>query len=378
MAQPIRVALDARVYGARGIGRYTEALHHGLLANSARVAVTAFGGRREPRSGIWKQLAWPGYVLQEQVEMSWRFAGSEFEVIHLTANTAPAIRRRWPPTVVTVHDVMYLMSPSELALSPSARQTIGRAYRFLAFKSGTINVDHIISDSTYTADQLRKRFGERLPPITVIHPGLDDSFFVREDSGVTDAVLRRYGLKSRGYFLHPGAVDPRKNTSVVLKAFREYRVAHGRGALVIIGLSDLHRSRLHSEFQDVPGVQLLPFVDNETAIALLKAARALVYVPSEEGFGYPLVEALATGTPAITSSIDVLSEMADGVTWSVPPGRVEPLVQHMLTFEHKTAEISERVNSGIQRSRHFAMQRAAEETIEVYEQVRRSSRARLR
>jgi glycosyltransferase involved in cell wall biosynthesis len=95
-------------------------------------------------------------------------------------------------------------------------------------------------------------------------------------------------------------------------------------------------------------------------------------VHSEEGFGYPVVEAMAAGTPAITSSIDVLQEVAEGAAWTVPPGRVEPLARQMIIFDGGTTEISERVTRGRSRVRHFTTARAADEMIQVYEELRRA------
>jgi glycosyltransferase involved in cell wall biosynthesis len=267
---------------------------------------------------------------------------------------------------------MYLMSPRQLPLSPSARQTIGRAYRFLAFLSGTVKVDHIISDSRYTANQLRQRFGAHLPPITVVRPGLDDAFFKSDDLS-SDSTLRHYGLRSRSFFLHPGAVDPRKNTAVVLKAFSEYRAADGDADLVIVGLSPGHRLRLEAQFQNMPGLRLLPFVDNEALIKLLLSARALVYVPSAEGFGYPLAEAMALGTPAIASAIEVLDELGQGVAWTVPAGSVTSLARQMLTLDRPSTEMVDRVIKGRQRALQLTSTRAAEETIQVYERMAEST-----
>lgn len=369
----IRVALDARVYGARGIGRYTQAVHEGLLARTEQVAVTAFARTTAGRPGTWQRLGLPGYVAEEQLEMSRRFGRGGFDVVHLTANTAPAIRAGWPPTVVTVHDVLYLKGPRDLPISPSPRQTAGRAYRIAAFLTGTLWADHLMSDSQATADDLRKMFGRRLPPVTVVPCAVDPAFAEPVDPRSQREVLDRYGLREREYFLHPGAVDPRKNTRVVLRAFAAFRAAGGIADLAIIGIPERAREALRQE-----GVHVLPFLPNADVVALLKSAQALVYVPSAEGFGYPLVEAMAAGTPAIISSIDVLRESARGAALEAAPGDASALAAAMAEASGAGARIREVAERGRARAADFTIERMTTSIIAVYEQAIQAAAGRAR
>ena len=369
---PIRVAFDARIIGRRGIGRYTDALIKGLAVFPDRVLTVLMLGRGHRRGGGSEvALRMPGYVLQEQLEYALRLGHGRFDLVHLTANTAPLLRIGWPPTVVTVHDVMYLMSRTDLQLSPSPRQALGRLYRLIAFHTGTERVDHLIADSTHTANELARRV-EGLPPITVVHPGVDDRFFENAPVDLATQVLARYSLDAGRYFLHPGAIDPRKNTSVVLAAFEKYRTRGGHLDLAVVGLSHAHQAMLRASHTS--GVHLLPFVSNEDLLILLQHAYSLIYVPSEEGFGYPVVEAMAAGVPAIISSIDVLEEMSAGAAWTIKPGDSELLADTLARVTTQPDRLSEIVVNGRIRAQQFTTRRMAEETLRVYEEVLATSR----
>jgi glycosyltransferase involved in cell wall biosynthesis len=370
----LRVALDARIYGARGIGRYTEALHAGLLADESGVSVTAFGKNIDGRSGTWEQLRLPGYIPGEQLEMSRRFAGSGFDVVHLTANTAPVVRYNWPATVVTVHDVLYLKGPGALRLSRSLRQNLGRIYRFVSFLTGTLWVDHIICDSRTTARDLDRLFGTRLPPISVVPCAVSPAFGEPIEQGALEIALSRYGLRHRGYFLHPGAVDPRKNTETVLDAFRTYRARGGHLELAIIGLE--RPQGAFGGLSPTTGVHILPFIPNADVVALIKGALAVVYVPSAEGFGYPLVEAMAAGTLAVMSSIDVLRETSQGIALEAPPGNAEALADRLRTAATWSVDLRDRVNRGLQRAHDFSIDRMASATVAVYTEAATRRQAR--
>lgn len=372
----LRVALDARIYGSRGIGRYTEALHAGLMSYADTLSVTAFARKIDNRKGSWERLRLPGYVAEEQVEMSRRFARRDFDVVHLTANTAPAVRHGWPATVVTVHDVLYLKGLRAFPLSPSLRQTLGRAYRLGSFLTGTLWVDHIICDSRATARDLDRLFGVHLPRATVVPCAVNPAFAEPIEQTTLEATLNRYGLRSRKYFLHPGAADPRKNTRTVLSAFRTYRARGGTAELAIIGLGKREGNLVNRDTN--PGLRVLPFIPNADVVALMKCALAVVYVPSAEGFGYPLVEAMAAGTLAVMSSIDVLRETSQGIALEAPPGDAEALADMLRVAATSSSDLRDRVDRGLRRARDFSVERMVAATVDVYAETASYRQAHLR
>jgi glycosyltransferase involved in cell wall biosynthesis len=364
----LRVALDVRIYGRRGIGRYASMLHEGLLARTDSLSVTALASSFRP--GGWTRLRSPGYVLQEQLEIPRRVTAKSFDVVHLTANTAPVIQFGWPATVVTVHDVMYLRPIHEVPLSPVPRQLLGRVYRSLAFVTGTLKADHLIADSKKTADDLHKMF-RTLPPVTVVPLAVDPRFARQRTPDEVDKTLQLRGLNRQQFFLHAGAKDPRKNTGTVIHGHELYLARGGKFALAVVGFSESDAARASrkasgsSRDRFVP----LPFVSDDEMATLMQAAAALVYVPSYEGFGLPLLEALSAGTPAIISAIPALVELADGCAVEVGVGRREELADAMFTIERRTPPMTPLVQRGLRRAASFTRESMVDATVSVYEQA---------
>jgi glycosyltransferase involved in cell wall biosynthesis len=373
-ARPIRVALDLRIFGRRGIGRYNESLCRGLLERPERVSLATFRAGPIPMGQAGTQLRAPGYVLQEQVEFPLRLKGGDHDLVHFTANTAPLLRPWSAPTVVTVHDIMYLRTPGELELSPSPRQTLGRVYRFVDFYSATRRCDHIVSVSHHTASELTRRFGSGLPPISVVHSGVDPAFSRPLTAADLERLLEPFGLRPRQYLLHAGAVDPRKNTSVVIEAFQRYRARGGTCSLAVMGLSDHAAAFFQRRALSQMPVHFLPFVPNDAVVALVQGARAVIFVPTEEGFGYPLVEALAAGTPVVVSAIDVLRELSDGAAWEVAPRNAESLAAMLASFDAPNSSVESLRRRGVERARHFSIANMAAGTIAAYEAAAEAAR----
>jgi glycosyltransferase involved in cell wall biosynthesis len=332
----MRAAIDMRIYGRRGIGRYNVQLHNCISTYGAgRLDPTFLGRRPDHAAGRWQPLWTKWYVTQEQLDLPLVVGRGRYEVVHLTANTAPVLQARWPRLVVTVHDVMYLKSTIGNWLSPSPRQLLGRAYRAGAFLTGTIRASRLIVDSQQTARDVRRLLGRHSPPIDVVYPAVDPAFSNAKDAGACERACEASGVQPGGFFIHAGAVDPRKNTKVVVEAFTLYAEQGGQADLVIYGLGPFMRERLLVSLspRTRKRVHLLTWISDDSVVALTQSAVASVFVPSDEGFGYPMLEAMAAGTPVVASSIPVLREISAGHASWVEPRDRNALSDALLTFD---------------------------------------------
>lgn len=259
--------------------------------------------------------------------------------------------------VVTVHDLGWQAHPE--LYSRRLRVMYG-----CLFPWSVRRADRFIAVSRYTADDLMKRTGVPGSKIDVIYHGLDPAFLV------SATVRRREGNDERPYVLAVGGVSPRKNTRRLIAAFSQWRSRGGyRSAyrLLITGTS------LDTEFVgqgNLPdGVSLLGYVEDSDLPGLYASAAAFLYPGIYEGFGLPIIEAMAAGTPVITSLTGAAPEIAGGAAILVDPFDVASMVGG-LDRATTPGEAEELSGKGLTRVRQFRWQTAAQETIAVYQGVR--------
>ena len=257
--------------------------------------------------------------------------------------------------VVTVHDLGWQVHPELYA--PRVRLM----YRAL-FPWAVRRADRFIAVSRYTADDLVRRAGVPASKIEVVYHGLDPVFAAPPGAGSADAAP---------YVLAVGGVSPRKNTRRLIEAFTRWR---GRGThrspyrLLITGTS-LDRGVADGNDSLPAGVSLLGYVDMTALPRLYAGAAAFLYPGIYEGFGLPIIEAMACGAPVVTSTTGAAPEIAGGAAVLVDPFDVASIEAGLELAT--TAEEAERLRAaGRARARLFDWDAAAAATIEVYRAIR--------
>jgi glycosyltransferase involved in cell wall biosynthesis len=366
----VRAAIDMRIYGRRGIGRYNAQLHASINAyGTSRMDATFLGHKPEASAGRWQPLWSKWYVTQEQLGLPFAIARKSYDVVHLTGNTAPLVQAKWPPLVVTVHDVMYLKSPPATPLSLSLRQLFGRAYRAGAFLTGTIRATRLVVDSETTASDVQRLLGRHAPPVDVVYPAIDPAFKAH-DAEACERVCSAHRVRPREFFIHPGAADPRKNTNTVIEAFELYVEEGGLLDLVIYGLGQAMQKRLSRALRPTSRhrIRLLAWLSDQDVVALTQSAAACLFVPSDEGFGYPMLEAMAAKTPVVASSITVLREMSAGHALWVEPRDRQALCQMLSTFDGGESRLRV-VDDARTRANDFSQEQMADAIATSYERA---------
>ena len=170
--------------------------------------------------------------------------------------------------------------------------------------------DLIISNSSHTASDLKKTFPFTRGKISTIYPGIDSIFKFQERKGV----LEKYGI-SKPYLLFVGTIEPRKNLTLLLKCFEEIKEnIHKEITLVITGGKGWKAKEFHKALTDHPfknSINLTGYVNREDLPYIYSAAEAMIYPSKYEGFGFPVLEAIACGTPAITLDNSSLKELTN-------------------------------------------------------------------
>jgi glycosyltransferase involved in cell wall biosynthesis len=265
------------------------------------------------------------------------------------------------PLVVTVHDLGFLHVPESfpLALRVALRVLVPRSMA---------RASRIITDSEFGRRDIVARYAIRPEKIAVIPLGADARFHPRT-SRQTAPVLARYGLES-GFLFSLGRLNRRKNLERLLLAYARLRTRVASDApLVIGGKLDygveevLRRAKL---LGDASGVRFVGLIPDEDLPAFYSGAAGFIYPSLFEGFGLPVLEAMACGSPVVTSNRAALPELTADAALAIDPENVGALAEAMtriMTDKDLAADLRRR---GLERSRQFSWGETARRTLEVY------------
>jgi glycosyltransferase involved in cell wall biosynthesis len=261
--------------------------------------------------------------------------------------------------VATVHDLGWHAHPELF------NRRLRLMYRAL-FPWVVRRADHFIAVSRYTADDLMHQAGVPASKIDVVYHGLDPIF-------TTHGKIPGTAQSSSPYLLAMGGISPaRKNTRRLIEAFTRWRSRGGHRAshqLLITGVS-LDRDLFQNGAAAPPGVTYLGYVEKAELPRLYAGAAAFLYPGIYEGFGLPIIEAMACGAPVLTSRTGAAPEIAGGAAILVDPFDIESIVAGLehVTMPEEAARLRDR---GHERTRLFDWSSAAAATVDVYRQLMR-------
>jgi glycosyltransferase involved in cell wall biosynthesis len=277
-------------------------------------------------------------------------------VYHGMDGFLPYSLRRGDRAAVTVHDLGWQVHP----------ELYNRRLRLMygaLFPWAVRRADRFIAVSRYTADDLVRRAGVPASKIDVVYHGLDPAFTTRGKDLLPMQV-------ESPYVLAVGGVSPRKNTRRLIAAFSRWRARGGqrsRYRLLITGTS-LDADFAHDGSGLPDGVSLLGYVDKAQLPGLYAGAAAFLYPGIYEGFGLPIIEAMASGTPVITSRTGAAPEIAGGAAVLVDPFEVQS-IEEGLEQVSLPDEANRMRELGAKRASQFEWSAAANTTIDSYRRM---------
>jgi glycosyltransferase involved in cell wall biosynthesis len=359
--------LFSRVPG--GIGTYVRELLPALTAADPALDITAFHARfdqpappelapfhpLELRRGI--RSLYPGWNLSGRPALPRRVGA--LDVLHTPSPVAIPPPGPRQTLVVTVHDLAFRLFP---AMYPPRWRALYRA----GLRRAARRAEAVIAVSRHTATDLVRL--TRVPPERVhVVPA---AVSVPEGDLDPEPVLRRLRIP-RPYLLFAGTLEPRKNLVRLVRAYRRaaLRIPH---ALVITGPLGWRVQRLHRELA-VPGRGRVVVTGRVAAAdldALFRGADGFCYPSLYEGFGMPVLEAMARGIPVITSTASSLPEVAGDAAVLVDPRSVRDLSDAIETLVSDREEAGRLAAMGRSRAAGFTWDRTARLTLDVYEKAR--------
>jgi alpha-1,3-rhamnosyl/mannosyltransferase len=208
--------------------------------------------------------------------------------------------------------------------------------------------------------------------IDVVPHGVDHERFrpprSPEEAIAWASVRRRLGVDRAPYFLFVGAADPRKNADLLIRAFARAKL-DGVDLVFAGRLSRADRARVEGALERVgrpPSIRSLGYVANEDFVPLLSGALALAYPSIYEGFGLPVLEAMAAGCPVITTRASSLGEVAGDAALIVPPSDEEALARELRRAALEPALRADLRERGQRRAALFSWRETALGTVDVY------------
>lgn len=375
----MRIALDytSAVHQRAGVGRYTRSLTAQIVskidesdelvlwyASSSRDSASLPSGanpantslRRLPISPRLAAIGWHRLRLPVPID---RFTG-HVDVHHEPDFVSPPTVA---PMITTIHDLSYLVVPEyahpnlKRYLENSVPRTLERAA-------------HVVVVSDATRRDVIERYHVSPDRVSTIYNGVD-SWFSSPETTAVDRALEQFGLR-RPYFIMVGTVEPRKNHTTALRAFSALFERRRDVSLVIVGnpgwMSEPIVTEIETSAKSLP-VRYLRFVDDTWIPALYAGSTALIAPSWYEGFGLPILEAMACGAAVITSDRGALPEVAGDAAIVIPPGDVETLTCSMERLLDDTTLRDDLARRGRRRAAEFTWERAAAAHLELYHEV---------
>ncbi len=371
LAQKLAFARDSR---QAGVSRYIEHLLRclpdalngddvlALTGEQAREgpgldalpAMLSFHWTRWPTSSVPVRIAW------EQLAVPLLSRRLALDIVHGPVHVVPLSGRT--PSVVTVHDLAYLLFPECYSLAQ-------RCYIGSVTRASVRKARRVIVVSEHTGRDVAERLGVPAEKITIVPNGVGSEFFPR--SGAEIESFRAAHQLPATFILFVGTLQPRKNLLGLMRAYAALR-PEDRVPLYVVGAPGWMYADIFDEaaWLGIADSVVFPgYVSPATLPLWYSAATAFVYPSFYEGFGLPVLEAMACGTAVITSNVSSLPEVAGDAALLVKPDETEQLADAMLRVLGDEQCRAEMACRGLHRASRFSWERMARETASVYRDV---------
>ncbi len=263
--------------------------------------------------------------------------------------------------VVTCHDLMFLHYPQYLEPATAKRLLEG-------MERAVTEAAYWICNSAYTRDDLVASYGVPRGRTTIIHHGVDERF------RALGAAERPAAADEPSRFLFLGSLEPKKNLELLLRAMAIAIERGLRAGLDVAGRASWQSESIRRLAEERPALQervrFLGFVHDADLPGLVAEALALVLPSRFEGFGMPVIEAMAAGTPVLCSDRASLPEVAGGAAELFDADDAEGLAELLLALEQDPGRRQEMRQAGLRRADEFSWRRCAQETLEAYARAR--------
>lgn len=310
-----------------------------------------------------KEVKCPFYPLWEQVALPIAIGKIKPDILHCTSNTAPYFCK--VPIVLTLHDIIFL-EPKQ-GKNNSIYQSLGWYYRKWLVPHLVSKCKKIITVSHTEYQNIQNQLHLSNEQLVVIHNGFSAQYKPIDNSY---EVTKKYCI-DKEYLLFLGNTDPRKNTVRILKAYSLYlKKSKKARPLIITGLDKNIIDKILSESQitEIRDKLICPgYIPGEDLPFLYSGAYVFINASLREGFGIPILESMACGTPVITSNISSMPEVAGEQGILVNPYNENEIADQLILLETNNNLYEQQKQYGLNRAKEFSWRKTAEQVFSIYQ-----------
>ncbi|MBI2430669.1 MAG: glycosyltransferase family 4 protein [Candidatus Levybacteria bacterium] len=357
----MRIGIDARLWNESGVGRYIRNLVAQLQILDKKNEYILFVLGKDYvgiKGNNWRlvkaNIRW--HTIEEQLKFPSILYKEKLDLVHFPYFSVPIFYNK--PFVVTIHDLILHHFPtgqaSTLPMPFYWAKHLG--YKFVISQAAK-RAKKIIAVSNAAKDEIVDHLHVDLNKVVVTYEGVD----------LPSSKLQ---LKTRSYFLYVGNAYPHKNLERLIEAFAGIRNQESGIKLILVGKEDYFYKRLKEKVQKMGLEKKIIFrgeATDEELAGLYKNALALVIPSLMEGFGLPILEAMANKCLVLASDTPAHHEIADDAAIYFNPNNTEDIAEKMKASYNDTHHYSENIEKGFERSKIFSWEKMAKETLKIYE-----------
>jgi glycosyltransferase involved in cell wall biosynthesis len=373
----MRIGMDTRILSWSGSGPWRYLCN--LLKELARIdqdnEYFLFSDKNESASGIaWSNMkkimirsCFKGHVADpvwNNMLLPVALRRNRIDIFHSPYNILPLVKIC--PSIVTIHDVAFEIYPEDF---PIADRVYLKMFTCLAAEAADI----VIVPSTHVGMNVAQIYKIPESKVRVIYEAADEIFRPMDKQEAKERIAQEYGIEN-DFILYVGFVRPRRNVLTLLKAFHRLRKQYNlRHKLIIVGknLGSIDFLNFVKSDQEKELIHFNYIPDKDLPL-LYNAAEIFVYPSLYEGFGLPLVEAMACGTPIVASNSPPMPEIVGDAGLFVDPLDVSQMAQtiyEVLADENLRSNLREK---SLKRSLLFTWKKTAEKTSSLYKEIERN------
>ncbi len=304
----------------------------------------------------WEQIALPKAIEQENIDL-----------MHFTSNTASVNIKC--PFILTLHDIIYL---EKFFSKGSLYQVAGHFYRRWNVPKIAPKAEYVLTVSEFEKLQIQKSLGIKYTQLKAIYNAYNQNFRMIEDEEALEQVRKKYNLPC-DFIFFLGNKAPKKNMKRVLEAYAAYIdqnltplnlvIAESSESDIMQLLTEINRKDIFEK------IILTGYVQHSELPYIYNLATLFLYPSLRESFGIPIIEAMACGTPVITSNTSAMPEVADDAAMLVNPFDVEAITQAIRKVLENKKLYNHLKYSGLNRAMAFSWENTAQKTINLYNDI---------